>query len=195
MSATAVRSLTRLRDGQVLRLPDLTVARQNLENSGIYGQVALTVTPANREGEEAVANVEARLVEGAATELEVSAGFGTLDCFRLNTQLERTAFLRPNGRLELTGVMSKIAIGDPLDFAPGVCSGAVQDDPFSRHLNYYLGATYRHPGLAPRGTTRSVSVYTERRSEYLAYLQTTYLGVNLAVSRPLSARWNGSRRV
>ena len=192
VAESAVRSLTRLRDGQVLRLPDLTAARRNLENSGIYGQVALAVTRADREGNDATANVEARLVEGDATELRVNAGFGTLDCFRLNTQLERTAFLRPNGRLELTGVMSKIAIGDPLDFAPGVCSDAAQEDPYSRNLNYYVGATYRHPGLAPRGATRSLSIYTERRSEYFAYMQTTYLGGNATISRPLSARWSVS---
>ena len=51
------------------------------------------------------------------------------------------------GRGELTMNLSKVAVGSPLDFAPGFCSSDVRADPYSSRLNYYVGGTYAIPAL------------------------------------------------
>ena len=84
--------------------------------------------------------------------MRLAAGYATLDCFRLQTRHQRSGFMRTTGQMEVTANFSKIGIGDPLDFAPGVCSSEVRADPYSRQLNYYLAGTYtvaragRHTG-------------------------------------------------
>src|SRR6185503_16019403 len=95
--------------------------------------------------------------------------------------------------LLLTARLSKVGIGSPLDFAPSLCSSAARADPFSGYLNYYLGFTYTNPGVGARPVRRSASLFTERRSEYLAYLRTSYFGTSVTASRPLGERrWVGT---
>jgi outer membrane protein insertion porin family len=217
LSATQVHDLLSLRSGATLDAPSLERARQRLANTDIYDGIAIRVdslrpSPAGHrtsrgamteldsgpptgpatEDRVAVANVHVDLTEAPANQLQLRGGYGTLDCIRLQAELQHTAFLKPAGHLELSARLSKIAIGSPLDFAPGLCSGAVQEDPYSQRLNFYFGATYRYPALSPSGIERSITLYTERRAEYLAYLRTTYIGAFASASRALWDGWRGT---
>jgi outer membrane protein insertion porin family len=193
-----VRRLAALRPGEVLGSGRIDAARRNLADAGLYERVAVGVDSvrdgadgaAGADGD-ALADVRIAAVEGYANEVRLRGGYGTIDCLRLQADASRSAFFRPAGRLELTGRLSKVGIGAPLDFAPQLCSETIQDDPYSQRLNYYGGVTYRHPALGPRGIARTLSVYTERRSEYLAYLRTTYVGVATSGTRALGRKWTG----
>jgi len=187
-----VRRLTALRPGEVLGSQRIEAAQRNLLDAGFYERVAVGIDSVRGGAHgDALADVRVAAVERYANELRLRGGYGTMDCLRLQVDMSRSAFLSPPGRLELTGRLSKVAIGAPLDFARQICSETIQEDPYSQWLNYYVGATYRYPALGPRGISRALAVYTERRSEYLAYLRTTYVGVSTSVTRALGRRWTG----
>jgi outer membrane protein insertion porin family len=188
--AARVENLTRLQPGAVLGSQELSEARRGLDAVGLFDEVRISLDSIQtRPSGDGTANVNVAVVEGSANEVRLRAGYGTLDCFRLQLQANRAAVFRRPGRLELTTNLSKVAVGAPLDFAPSLCSSEVQADPYSQRLNYYAGGTYAIPSLGPRGWTRSVSLYTERRSEYLAYLKTTYIGGSVSLSHRLGRHW------
>ena len=83
--------------------------------------------------------------------------------------------------------VSKIGIGRPLDGAPGLCPAA-RKDVFSTRLNYYAGATLRQPLFLGLRTVPTITVYTQRVSEYNAYLRTT------AIGGVASVVWRGTTR-
>ena len=51
------------------------------------------------------------VVEGTANELNVRAGYATLDCIRLQLRASRAAMFGTPGRVELTMNLSKVAVG------------------------------------------------------------------------------------
>src|SRR6186713_434987 len=137
LPAERVRGLTGLEPGSVLRSQDLTNARRVLDAVGMFDDVRIAVDSVRGPSVgEAVADVSVSTVEGLANQLKLTAGYATLDCFRLQLRHQHAGVFRRAGRFELTTNLSKIAIGSPLDFAPSVCSSAAQDDPYSRRLNY-----------------------------------------------------------
>ncbi len=71
--------------------------------------------------------------------------------------------------------MSKIGIGRPLRGVEDLCPAAKRDV-FSDRLNYYLGATLRQPLFFGLRTVPTVTIYSQRVSEYNAYLRTTAIG-------------------
>ncbi len=193
VSDGALRRMTGLAPGAPLRARDLETARRNLLASEVYRQVVVRADSVRDVDGEAVADIDVAAAESYASDVELRAAWATLDCVRLQTTLHRTAFAHPSGQVLVTGRVSKLGIGSPLDFAPWLCAPPARADPFSAYLNYYFGATYTYPGRGARPVRRSASLFTERRSEYLAYVRTTYVGTSLTASRPLGThRWVGS---
>jgi outer membrane protein insertion porin family/translocation and assembly module TamA len=84
-------------------------------------------------------------------------------------------FLNGARRFDVSTRVSKIGIGRPLDGTPGFCPAAKKDI-FSNRLNYYAGATLRQPVFLGLRTFPTITVYTQRVSEYNAYLRTTTVG-------------------
>jgi outer membrane protein assembly factor BamA len=190
-----VERLTRLKSGAVLGTQELADARQTLDAVGLFDEIRISLDSIRSSPDgngDGTANVNVSVVEGTSNELHVRAGYGTLDCLRLQLQGSRTAVLGKPGRFEATVNLSKVAVGAPLDFAPGFCSSDVRADPYSGRLNYYVGGTYAIPALGRRRWGKSVSLYTERRSEYLAYLKTTYLGGSVSLTRKFGGHWSGA---
>ena len=192
ISPERVARLTQLKPGAVLGTQELADARQNLDAVGLYDDIRITLDSTTTADGDGTRNVNVSVVEGTSNELRTRVGYGTLDCFRLQLQASRAAVLRKPGRFEATLNLSKVAVGAPLDFAPSICSGDVQADPYSARLNYYFGGTYAIPALGRRRWAKSVSLYTERRSEYLAYLKTTYLGGSASLTRKYGRHWSGA---
>jgi outer membrane protein assembly factor BamA len=192
ISPDRVARLTRLTPGAVLGTQELIDARQNLDAVGLFDDIRITLDSTTSRDGDGTTNVNVAVVEGTSNELRTKVGYGTLDCFRLQLQASRAAVLAKPGRFEATINLSKVAVGAPLDFAPSFCSSDVRADPYSARLNYYVGGTYAIPALGRRRWAKSVSLYTERRSEYLAYLKTTYLGGAASLTRKFGGHWAGA---
>jgi outer membrane protein assembly factor BamA len=126
--------------------------------------------------------VVVRVSEAPRHRIRAGAGYGSLDCFRVQSGWTAYDFLGGARSLDLTGQLSKLGVGIPADagFKQNVCH-PLQDDPTSDTANYNATLTLRQPAfLSPRHTA-SFAVFAERRSEFKAYTRQD-VGANLAVT-------------
>lgn len=169
-----VRRIIGLDSGRVYREEELLNAQRTLYRTEAYQHVSL-LTDSAAGPTDSIIDIKALLAENTTRSARLGAGYGTLDCFRLTAELSSYNFLRTARRLDLTTRVSKIGIGEPLAGARELCPQAKRD-PFSAKLNYYLGATLRQPVFFGLRTIPTVTVFSERVSEYNAYLRTTAIG-------------------
>lgn len=132
------------------------------------------------------------LVEGSRRRLRTAAGWGTLDCFRTQERFVSENFLHSGHRLELDGKLSKIGLSSPFSGLSSLCTSPLRHDPFSQQLNYYGGATINLRGIPGANLKPTLTVYSERRSEFNAYQQTTDIGVLASVTREFVPKLFGS---
>jgi outer membrane protein insertion porin family/translocation and assembly module TamA len=123
-------------------------------------------------------SVLVRLGESRMNSMRVGAGWATLDCARTQARFTDRNFLGGARRLELNARHSHI----------GLCTGNVRDDPFSSRLNYFTSATLRLPALFGPRNIPSLTIFSERASEYRTYLRTTPIGGAAQITRDLSPR-------
>ncbi|MGH7607810.1 MAG: BamA/TamA family outer membrane protein, partial [Gemmatimonadales bacterium] len=103
----------------------------------------------------------------------ISAGYGTLDCFRSMGTVDLFNFTGHGRRLEIRARAAQLGVGDPTDFGfeRGVCPMLAQEDTSRLKLNYNLAATFHEPLLAWERTTAMATIYAERHTEFGAYLR------------------------
>jgi outer membrane protein insertion porin family/translocation and assembly module TamA len=180
-----VRRTLGLRAGDAFSASDIVEAQRTLYQTDAYRRVEIRVDTATGTPD-SVANLLVTLAEGDLRAARLSAGWATLDCFRTQGDLTSYYFLPRAQRLELTGRVSRIGIGDPLGGAPALCPQA-RDDIYSDKLNYYVGATVRQPRLFRLRRVPSLTLFTSRQSEYNAFRRTTAVGALFSLaSRPTS---------
>lgn len=169
-----VRKIVGIDPGQLYREDKLLDAQRTLYRTEVYQHVAL-IPDTSFSPTDSVIDIKALVAENTTKSARLGTGYGTLDCFRLTAELSNYNFLREARRLDLTTRVSKIGRGDPLSGLDGLCPQA-RRDPFSRKLNYYLGATLRQPLYAKTRFLPTITLFSERVSEYNAYLRTTTIG-------------------
>ena len=169
-----VRKIIGLDSGRVYREDELLDAQRTLYRTEAYQHVSI-VPDTSSNPNDSVADITALLAENTTRSARLGAGYGTLDCFRVTAEMSNYNFLRAARRLDLTTRLSKIGRGDPLSGLDGLCPQA-RRDPFSRKLNYYFGATLRQPLYSGIRFLPTITVFSERISEYNAYLRTTTIG-------------------
>jgi outer membrane protein insertion porin family/translocation and assembly module TamA len=184
-----VRDLLGLEEGRVYRENELERATRNLYQTQAYQHVRLeySADTANPQADSTV-DLTVQLIERYMRSARVDMGYGTLDCFRTQGEYIDRNFLRSARRLELTGRVSKIGVGEPIkfsdDLADTFCRQVTQDnDSLSNRLNYYAGATIRQPTLFGLRVVPDLTIYSERRSEYRAYRRTTPVGGIASLTR------------
>ncbi len=166
-----VRLIMGLDSGELFREDEIVDAQRAIYQTEAYQHVSITPD----SDADSIANLHVNLAEAAMHAARVGAGYGTLDCFRVTGEYTDYNYLNGARRLDLTTRVSKIGIGRPLDGAPGLCPAA-KKDVFSDRLNYYAGATLRQPVFLGLRTVPTITVYTQRVSEYNAFLRTTSIG-------------------
>ncbi len=190
-----VRGLVGLKPGQRYQQSDVERATRALYLTDAYQQVRieprLLVDSLSTAADSASVDVVVNVAERFMHSRTLSAGFGSLDCFRTQLQYTDRNLLSRARRLELTGRVSKIGVGSPMNYswADRIC-GAVSDgrDPYSDELNYYVGATLRPP-VGPGGRRiPELTLYREVRGEYQAYRRTTLVGAIASVTLQAAPR-------
>jgi outer membrane protein insertion porin family/translocation and assembly module TamA len=166
-----VRRIMGLDSGQLFREDEIIDAQRALYQTEAYQHVSITPDSAA----DTLMTLYTNLAEAPMHAARVGAGYGTLDCFRVTGEFTDYNFLSGARRLDLTARVSKIGIGRPLDWAPRLCPKAAKDV-FSNRSNYYAGATLRQPVFLGLRTVPTITLYTQRISEYNAYLRTTAIG-------------------
>jgi outer membrane protein assembly factor BamA len=61
----------------------------------------------------------------------------------------------------------------------------MNQDPFSSQVNYFVSSTFRLPTLFGLRGSPAISVYSERRGEYQAFLRTTVVGGEASLTRDI----------
>jgi len=166
-----VRRIMGLDSGELFREDEIIDAQRAIYQTEAYQHVSITPDSAA----DSVATLHVNLAEAAMHAARVGAGYGTLDCFRVTGEYTDYNFLNGARRLDLNTRVSKIGIGRPLDNWSGLCPTA-KKDVFSNRLNYYAGATLRQPVFLGLRTVPTITIYSQRISEYNAYLRTTAVG-------------------
>ena len=166
-----VRRIMGLDSGELYREDEIIDAQRAIYQTEAYQHVS--VTPDSNA--DSVVTLHVDLAEAAMHAARVGAGYGTLDCFRVTGEYTDYNFLNGARRLDINTRLSKIGIGRPLDKWSGLCPAAKQDV-FSDRLNYYVGATLRQPVFLGLRTVPTITIYSQRVSEYNAYLRTTAVG-------------------
>lgn len=196
IDSTVVRKLLGLRTGGLYREHQLIAAQRNLYQTGAYRHVEVAPVPDSLQPPgDSIVDLDVNLLEDYMRELDTEVGWATLDCFRTRAVYTDKNFLRQAKRLQLTGQLSKIGYGTWKErqqtgtrkVGP-LCYKDLEQDPFSQVLNYYGGAALTQPALFGTSAIPALSVYTERRGEYLAYLRTTLIGGDASLTKNLGRR-------
>lgn len=180
MSESTVRRLLGVRPGSRYSERTLVQGQRELYLTDAFERVEIGLDSSSARGySDSTVGIVVRVVEAPMHTARVGLGYGTLDCVRAQAEYTDLNFLGGARRLEVNGRLSKIGIGAPGDFAPELCFPQIREDPYSDSLNYYLGATFRQPRLLGLRTPPAITVYSERRSAFRAYLRTTPAAVSL----------------
>src|SRR3989449_414599 len=185
-----VRRMLSVRRNDLFRQDRLYQTQRDLYGTGLFRSVNVVLAdtaPPPDPGDSTV-RVLVRLREGPRHRVRLGVGYGTVDCFRVQSGWTSFDFLGGARTLDLTGRLSKLGVGVPTDWSlrDNVCR-ALRDDLTSDTLNYGVGLTLRQPFFLSPQHAASFGMFPERRSEFKAYTRQAG-GGNLAVT--LNARRN-----
>ena len=196
ISDETVKRLLGIRAGQLFSDNAIRDAQRNLFQLATYRQVEVQPRLIADQPSDTVVLYDVRLTEDLMRQLDTEFGWATLDCFRTRLQLVDKNAFRSARRLELTASATKLGYGYPLKTDPTreFCKVNIANQPgiaqdqFSDSVHYFLGATLRQPRLLGTRVVPSLSVYSERRGEFQAYLRHTHIGGDVSATRDVADR-------
>jgi outer membrane protein assembly complex protein YaeT len=183
-----VRSMLSVKPGDWFRQDQLYQTQRDLYGLGMFRSVTVALAdtaPAQspRAAGDSGVDVLVRVSEAPRHRIRVGGGYGSIDCFRVQSGWTAYDFLGGARALDLTGQLSKIGVGRPFDagFKNNVCGFLKGDTTTSDTVNYNATVTVRQPMfLSPRHSA-SLALFAERRSEYKVYTRQA-VGANVAVT-------------
>lgn len=184
-----------LRPGDFFSQQALYQSQRDLYNMDVFRFVDVTLIdslPPDEPPADSVAAVRilASVTEGALRRVRIGAGYGTLDCFRVQGGWTARNFLGGARTLDVSARLSKLGVGEPTDagLERSICSGLRDDfgvlDFTADTANYNLTVSLRQPWLFSTRNNARVSLFAERRSEVSAFVRQAF-GGNVAVTRNL----------
>jgi outer membrane protein assembly factor BamA len=196
ISPDAVRSVMGLKPGRLYRLGDLAAAQRSLFQTDAFEHIAVGLeADTSRAGgapgaRDTTVTVEADLVEGYMHTARAGGGWATLDCFRTQAEYADRDFLGGLRLLRVDASVTKIGIAAPFRIDNGGLCPQARQDIYSDTLNYNVSATLRSPVLFGSQLNPTVTLFTQRQSEYNAYVRSTPIGASLSLTRRLSPTWS-----
>lgn len=179
----AVRSMLSVHPGDILSRERLYQSQRDLYAMGVFRSASVTLVDSLPGGPgDTLARVLVRADEGPRHRVRAGLGYGTVDCFRIQTGWSAVDFLGGARTLDITGRVAKLGVGYPLDegFADNVCR-YLKSDSTSDTLTYSLNVTLRQPVFFSPRHSASVGLFAERRAEYQVY-QREAVGFNVGVT-------------
>jgi outer membrane protein assembly factor BamA len=188
LDSAEVLRLSGLQSGVRYRASDVLAAQRALYRTEAFRLVLIDTVTATGPLADSTIDLHISVAEARTRSSRVGAGWGTLECGRVQGRITDRGFLGPGRRVELSARASRLGIGRPLDQFPGLCPQFLRDDPYSQELNYYLGVTLTNSTFFGLPFAPTLDVWSERRGEFNAFQQETDIGVGASLSRALSAR-------
>jgi len=191
VDSSLVRRLLVSRPGRRYSQEELFQSQRNLYESDLFRFASVNIdSSAFQPGADSVALL-VQVNEGKRRRIRAGLGYATNDCFRGSLGWTSRNFLGGGRILDLTSRISKVGVGAPLDWglADNICGASRNDTVGSARVNFYLGASVRRPAFLSPNNALTVSVFTERRSEYKVYLRQE-TGASIAFTRTTPRRRN-----
>jgi outer membrane protein insertion porin family len=188
VDTATVRKMLSVSPHDWFRQDQLYQTQRDLYGLGMFRSVSvgLADTVPKAGSADSTVDVLVRVSEAPLHRVLVGAGYGSLDCFRVQTGWTAYDFLGGARALDVTAQLSKIGVGVPTDwgFRKNVCRPLLSD-PTSDTANYNVAITLRQPTFFSPRHTATFGVFAERRSEFNAYTRQA-IGANVGLT--LNAR-------
>jgi len=173
LGRAAVLRQIAIRKGDLLLQEKLQASQRNLYQLDIVQFATVTVAPDSLQAsptDSASATVIVQITEAPVHVVEAGAGFGTVDCFRTSAAWTSRSLAGGARRLTLTGAVSKIGLGKPLDFGLGesICRAFARDT-FENTLDYRFTGELVQPWFISPRNRLTLNAYAERVSEPQVY--------------------------
>jgi outer membrane protein assembly complex protein YaeT len=191
VDTAVVRKLLVARTGRRYSQEELFESQRNLYESDLFRFATVNIdSSAYRPGDPSVPLV-VQVNESKPRRIRGGLGYATYDCFRGSLGWTSRDFLGAGRILDLTSRVSKVGVGDPVDWGldQNICRTSRDDSVGSAKANFYLGASVRRPAFLSPNNAITISVFTERRSEYKVYLRRE-TGASVALTRTTPRRRN-----
>ena len=177
-----------MKEGDLYNESALERAQRGLFATEAFRFVGVKIDSASlQDPADSLVTVGVELHESTLLATRASVGWANLDCLRAQVNHTNYNFLGLR-RLDLNGRISKVGTSYPTEWAQGFCTSELLDDEVSDTLNYYLGGQISQAALFGLRIVPTLLVYTERRSEFKAYLRDTKIGVIASAQQGLGGR-------
>ncbi|CAN5252095.1 hypothetical protein BH09GEM1_BH09GEM1_15740 [soil metagenome] len=182
-----IRQFLGVREGDLYREREIVDAQRTLYQTDLFRHVEVGLSADTAARGDSLVDLNVVVGENFLRQVETEEGWAVLDCFKARLGVVDKNFMGEARRLELTAQVSKIGYGQPTRLANGgLCANAIREDTFSVKLNYFTGATLRLPSLFGTRTSPTLSLYSERRGEYQAFLRTTLVGGEASLTHEIA---------
>jgi outer membrane protein insertion porin family len=191
VDTAVVRKLLVARTGRRYSQEELFESQRNLYESDLFRFATVNIDSASYNPGDSTVPLVVQVNESKPRRIQGGLGYATYDCFRGSLGWTTRDFLGAGRILDLTSRVSKVGVGDPVDWGldQNICRTSRDDSVGSAKANYYLGASIRRPAFLSPNNAITVSLFTERRSEYKVYLRQE-TGASVALTRTTPRRRN-----
>jgi outer membrane protein assembly complex protein YaeT len=191
IDTAVVRKLLVSRTGRRYSQEELFESQRNLYESDLFRFASVNIdSTAYRPGADSVP-LTVQVNESKPRRVRGGLGYATYDCFRGSLGWTTRNFLGAGRILDLTGQVSKVGVGAPLDWGldQSICRASRNDSVGSAKINFDVGASLRRPAFLSPNNAITLSLFIERHSEYRVYLRQE-TGVSVALTRMTPRRRN-----
>ena len=184
VDSALIRKLLAARPGREFRQQDLYESQRTLYQTEMFRFIAVGVDSARFATGDSAVPLDVQVNEGNFRRIRSGLGYGTNDCLRFGAGWTARNWLGGGRLFDLSGKISKVGIGAPLDWGLGdnICHSLAGDSIGSSLLNYSAAATLRTPAFVDPYNTATYSLFAERRSEFEVYRREEQ-GVSFGVTR------------
>ncbi len=189
VDSSLVRKLLVARPGRRYSQEELFQSQRNLYESDLFRFASVNIDSAAFQPNADSVPLLVQVNEGKRRRIRGGLGYATNDCFRGSLGWTTRNFFGGGRILDLTSQISKVGVGAPLDWglADNICGTSRGDTIGSAKVNFYLGASVRRPAFFSPNNAITLSVFTERRSEFKVYLRQE-TGTSVALTRTTPRR-------
>jgi outer membrane protein insertion porin family/translocation and assembly module TamA len=178
VSPQTVRKLLFIKSGKVYSQEDVASSQRELYSLELVRHVDVDLLPDSEQASDTALKMRVLYTEADQHSLRLGGGWATFDCLRAQMRYSDRDLFEGAERFDFNARLSHIAL----------CTAKVKEDPSSQGINYYVSGTLRLPTLFGPRNQPSITLFSERSSEYKAYLRITPIGGVLAFNRDLDPR-------
>jgi outer membrane protein insertion porin family len=191
VDTAVVRKLLVARTGRRYSQEELFESQRNLYESDLFRFATVNIDSTAYQAGDTLVPLMVQVNESKPRRIRGGLGYATYDCFRASLGWTTRNFVGAGRILELNGRVSKVGVGDPVDwgFDENICRTSRDDTVGSAKVNYFVGASVRRPAFLSPNNAVTVSLFSERRSEYKVYLREE-TGASVALTRTTPRRRN-----